>query len=99
MAGLGRDQVGSVAIRNASETERAMPEIPPAARTAACQLCCCGVRRPDGVLTSIERKTASLVPTISGVTTTVRQPMRSAEPLVKPKVTRRPVRGSGREPT
>jgi hypothetical protein len=42
--------------------------------------------------------TASRWPTISGVTTTVRQPIRSADPRAKPNVTSLPVRGSGRLP-
>jgi hypothetical protein len=33
------------------------------------------------------------------VTVMVRQPIRSADPRARPKVTSRPVRGSGKEPT
>jgi hypothetical protein len=42
--------------------------------------------------------TASLVPTMAGVTVMVRHPIRSALPRARPKVTSRPVRGSGRLP-
>lgn len=53
-----RDQVGPVAIRNASGTERAMPAMPPAARTASSQDCWKELTRPVGVLTSMLVKTA-----------------------------------------
>ena len=76
-----------------------MTAMPPAPWTASSHACCSGLMRPVGVLTSMLVKTASLVPTMAWVTVMVRQPIRSADPRARPKVTRRPVRGSGKEPT
>jgi hypothetical protein len=86
-------------ILQASPTLRATPAMPPAPRTTPSHVSCSGRIRPVGVLTSMEVKTATRWPTISGVITTVRQPIRSAEPRARPKVTSRPVRGSGKLPT
>ena len=89
-AGVDQGGLSSLKILRASGTDRAMPAIPPAELTAACHACCSGDMRPVGVLTSMEVKTATCWPTISGVMVTVRQPIRSALPLQRPNWTGRP---------
>jgi hypothetical protein len=73
--------------------------MPPADCTALSHAVWSGLTRPVGVLTSMLVKTARRWPTMSAVTVIVRQPIRSALPRASPKVTSRPVRGSGRLPT
>ena len=83
-------QHSSVVMLNisiASPTLLAIPAIPPAAATACIQACCSGFTRPLVLFTSMLVNTAICCPTISGVTVTVRQPIRSALPLHNPKVT------------
>jgi hypothetical protein len=72
---------------SASPTDRATPAMPPAAWTASSHCCCSGRSLPVAVLTSMLVNTATVLPTISGVTVTRFHPIRSALPLQSPKET------------
>jgi hypothetical protein len=65
----------------------ATPAMPPAAWTASSHCCCSGRSLPVAVFTSMLVNTATVLPTISGVTVTRFQPIRSALPLQSPKET------------
>ena len=86
-------------IRKASSGLLATSAMPPALLTTSSHVCCGLESLPVSVFISSDANTASFCPTMSGVTSTVFQPTRSAEPLARPNCTGRPVRGSGSWPT